>query len=71
MKITIDGEFVITKEELDKIRINSQLNGAILMIGSIQENVLNKLGDSNKELVSQLNIVFDKCKQDLIKAKRK
>lgn len=71
MKKTIDGEFVITKEELDKIRINSQLNGAMLMIGSIQENVLNKLGDRNKELVSQLNIVFDKCKQDLIKAKRK
>lgn len=71
MKKTIDGEFVITKEELDKIRINSQLNGAMLMISSIQENVLNKLGDSNKELVSQLNIVFDKCKQDLIKAKRK
>lgn len=71
MKKTIDGEFVITKEELDKIRINSQLDGAMLMIGSIQENVLNKLGDSNKELVSQINIVFDKCKQDLIKAKRK
>jgi hypothetical protein len=61
----------MTVEEFNKAKVNAHIDGALQMIDSIQKNVINKLGGENTELANTLNALFDKCKEDLTKAKIK
>lgn len=69
MKKTQNGELVMTIEEFNKAKVNAHLDGALQMINSIQKNVVNKLGGENAGFVNTLNTIFDKCKEDISKAK--
>lgn len=69
MKRTQNNEFVLTQEELTKIQRNAYLDGAIAMVDSMRDNILknSKLEDHEAEKV--LEVLFDKSKSELLKAK--
>lgn len=69
MKRTQNNEFVLTQEELTKIQQNAYLDGAIAMVDSMRDNILknSKLEDPEAEKV--LEVLFDKSKSELLKAK--
>lgn len=69
MKRTQNNEYVLTQEEFIKVQKNAYLDGAIAMVDSMRDSILEKAKLEDFELVKTLEELFNQSKETLLRTK--